>query len=44
MNSDENLNWMKAILERNESDERDEGELQVRHQYFDYSNVMEESL
>ncbi len=44
MNSDENLNWMKVILERNESEENDEDEPQVRHQYFDYSNEMEESL
>ena len=36
MNSDENLNWMKVILEQNELEENEEDELQERHQYFDY--------
>ena len=44
MNLDENLNSMKVILERNESEERDEDELQEKHQCFDYLNEMEESL
>jgi hypothetical protein len=35
MSLDENLNLMKAILERNESEENEEDELLGKHQYFD---------
>ena len=44
MSSDESLSWMRVTFEQEESEEREEDELQERHQYLDYSNEMEESL
>ena len=44
MNSDENLNWMKVTLVLVGLDEKEEGELQEKLLYLDFSREMEESL
>ena len=44
MNSDENLNWMKVTLVLVGLDEKEEGELQEKHQCLDFSSEIEEYL
>lgn len=44
MNTDESLSWMKVTLVQDELDEKEEGELQEKLLYLDFSREMEESL